>query len=375
MPNITTKSFTTLVSDMATAVQAKAAVLTDFEVGSILRSVTESAASVVVWLESLILLLLQTTRLSSSTGTDVDTFLADFGQTRIAADPATGHVTFARFTPTMQAVIAVGALVQTADGTQQFQVIADTTQAAFDPTQNAYVIPPGTASISATVQAITAGAAGNVSENSITVIAQALTYVDTVTNPAAFTSGSDAQTDAQARAGFQTYISSLSKATKAAITNAVLSLQVGVSCTLVENFAYNGTYQPGYFYAVVDDGSGVPGSTFLASAANAIDAVRGFTIAFGVFGPIIETANVSMTATIAAGYDPTATKALAQAAVLAYIGQLTLGQTLYYNRLPQVAFDASLGILNITALTLNGGTSDLGASAQQRVIAGTVVVN
>ena len=44
--------------------------------------------------------------------------------------------------------------------------------------------------------------------------------------------------------------------------------------TLVENQTYAGATQYGYFYVVVDDGTGSPSSTLLSSVANAIDAVR-----------------------------------------------------------------------------------------------------
>ncbi|WP_266151172.1 baseplate J/gp47 family protein [Dyella halodurans] len=372
---MSSKSFTQIVSDMVTAVQGKATALIDFAIGSVLRSVIEAVASVVVWLESLILVLLQTTRLATSSGSDVDSFVADFGLTRLPAQAATGQVTFARFTSTLQAVIPVGTLVQTGDGTQQFTVIADASQTAYNAALNAYVIAAGASSATATVQAVTVGSGGNVAASTITVIAQALTYVDTVTNALGFTNGANAETDAALRTRFVAYIASLSKATKAAINNAVLSLKTGAACALTENYAYNGTYQPGYFYAVVDDGTGTPNSTFLSSASNAIDAVRPFTSSFGVFAPVVETASVAMTASIAAGYDPVATKAVVQSAVLAYLGMLTLGQSLPYSRLLQVAYDASPGVLNITGLTLNGGTADLAATAQQRILAGTVTVS
>jgi hypothetical protein len=154
----------------------------------------------------------------------------------------------------------------------------------------------------------------------------------------------------------------------------VLGLKIGAACALTENHDYNGTYHPGFFYAVVDDGTGSPSSDFLASAANAIDAVRPFTVQFGVFAPIDLTANVSMSAVIASGFDPVATKAAARSAVLAYLGTLTLGQSLAYTRLLQIAYDASPGIVNITGLTINGGTSDLAATSQQRILAGAVAV-
>jgi uncharacterized phage protein gp47/JayE len=375
MPNVTSKSFTQLVADMATAVQGKAAALIDFAIGSILRSIVESVAAVAVWLEGLILLLLQTTRASTSGGSDLDTWMGDYGITRLSAVAATGQCTFARFTTTMQAVIPVGTLVQTSDGSQQFKVIADSSNAAYSSTLGGYVIAAGTGSISAPVQAVVAGSAGNAAAGSITVIAQAIQYVDTVTNSLNFTNGLDAETDAALRARFVAYIASLSKATKTAIGEAVLSLQQGVSYSLTENFAYNGTQQLGYFYVVADDGSGSPGSTFLSSVSNAIDAVRPLTSTFGVFAPVTETASVVMTATIAPGYDPVATKALIKTAVQSFLAGLTLGVNLPYSRLAQVAYDASQGVSNITGLTLNGGTSDLTVTAQQRVIAGTVTVN
>lgn len=375
MPNISSKSFTQLVTDSVTAIQGRATPLIDFAIGSVLRAVVESVAAAAIWLESLILVLLQTTRAATSSGADLDSFVADYGLTRLPATAAPGAVTFARFTSTMQALIPVGALLQTGDGTQKFTVIADTAQSAYNATLGGYVILSGVTSAVATVQAVTAGAGGNVSAGTLSVIAQAVSYVDTVTNALAFTSGANAETDSALRARFISYIASLSKATKKAIGNAILSLKIGVSYTLVENYQYNGTYQPGYFYAVVDDGSGTPGSTFLSSASNAIDAVRPFTSSFGVFAPIVVTANAAMTATIAAGYDPVATKALVQATVATYIASLTLGQALAYTRLLQVAYDASSGVVNITGLTVNGGTADIAATSQQRILVGTVVVS
>lgn len=375
MPNITSKSFTQLVSDMATAIQGRASSLTDFAIGSILRAIVESVAAVGVWLESLILLLLQTTRAASSSGADLDTWVQDYGVTRLGATSATGQCTFSRFTNTVQAIVPIGALVQTSDGSQRFAVVIDTTNPAYNVTLGGYVIAPGTSNVSALVQAVTPGSASNAVAGSISVIAQAIQYVDTVSNALTFTNGSDAESDTSLRARFVAYIASLSKATKLAIGNAILGLQTGISYTLVENYAYNGAYQPGYFYTVVDDGSGTPSSGFLSSVSNAIDAVRPFTSTFGVFAPVIITANASMSATVAAGYDPTATKLLAKNAVLAYIESLTLGQTLPFTRLAQVAYDASPGITNITAVTLNGGTADITATNQQRVLAGTVTVS
>ncbi|HHW4679686.1 MAG TPA: baseplate J/gp47 family protein [Xylella sp.] len=57
--------------------------------------------------------------------------MADYGLTRLPASAASGVVTFSHFTPTHQAVLPVGALVQTADGTQQYAVTVDATSPAW----------------------------------------------------------------------------------------------------------------------------------------------------------------------------------------------------------------------------------------------------
>lgn len=375
MANLTTKTFSTLVSDFVAAVQGASAVLVDFAVGSILRAISEAMASVVVWLESLILLLLQTTRAATSVGPDLDTWVNDYGLTRLPAKSATGSVTFARFTPTLQALVPVGTVVQTADGTQQYTVIADTTNAAYDASQNGYVIAANVSSVTVAVQAVNTGSATNAAANTVTVLTQAVPSVDTVNNAAPFDNGADAESDTALRARFVAYIANLSKATKSAIGYALLALQTGVSFSLVENYTYSGTYQPGYFYVVVDDGTGTPSSDFLTSASNAVDAVRPFTSSFGIFAPEVTNATVTMTLTIAAGYDATATKALVQTAIVDYIDSLTLGQSLPYTRLAQLAYDASPGVSNVASVLLNSGTADLTADAKYVIKSASVTVS
>ncbi|WP_041692073.1 baseplate J/gp47 family protein [Erwinia billingiae] len=375
MASLNIKSFATLVSDQVTAMQASAAGLVDLVIGSILRSITESNAGVAMWIQQLIVNLLVTTRAATCSGEDLDTWMADFSFSRLSAVQSTGPVTFSRFTATNQALIAVGSSVTTTDGTQAFTVTTDTTNAAYDSVQVGYIIAAGVSSLSVPVQANTAGAAGNAQAGTITVISGSIQYVDTVTNSTTFTNGKDAESDTDFRARFVLWIASLSKATKAAIGYAISSMQSGVTYTLTENIAYNGTAQPGYFYAVVDDGSGTPTSTFLDQVYSAIDAVRGFTTTFGVFPPSVLTANVSMTITSDPSGSHSAIVSLAQAAIQEYIASLSLGQLLTYTQLATVAYGASPLVTNVSSVTLNSGTADLAASGKQVIRAGTIAVS
>ncbi len=370
------KSFATLVSDQVTAMQGAASGLVDLAIGSILRSIVESNSAVALWIQQLIVTLLVTTRASTCSGDDLDSWMADFSFTRLAATAATGQVVFSRFTATNQAVILVGAEVTTTDGTQAYLVTTDTTNAAYDATQLGYVLAAGTSSVSVPVQASTAGTAGNAQAGTITIISGSIQYVDTVTNTVTFDSGEDAETDDALRSRFVLWIASLSKSTLSAIGYALTSMQSGVTYTLTENESYAGVSQPGYFYAVVDDGSGSPSSTFIDQAYAAIDAVRGFTITFGVFAPALITANISMTLSLSSTAIRSEVVALVEAALESYIAALSLGETLPYTQLATIAYGASPFVTNVTAVLLNGSAADdITATARQVIRAGTISVS
>ena len=65
-------------------------------------------------------------RLSTSSGSDVDSFVNDFGLTRLPATYATGPVTLTALTaPSFAVPVSPGAIVQTPGGAIQYQIIAD----------------------------------------------------------------------------------------------------------------------------------------------------------------------------------------------------------------------------------------------------------
>lgn len=377
MASLNIKSFATLVSDQVTAIQAKSNTLIDFSIGSILRSFVEGSSGVVLWIQQLIVTLLVTIRASTCSGTDLDTWFADFGFFRNSATAAKGEVTFSRFTATITAVIPVGAQVTTADGTQTYNVIASTTNSFYDSSQNGYVIPAGISSATIPVQAATAGAAGNADTGTVSVIVGSIPGIDTVSNTAAFAGGADSESDDDARQRFQDWIASLSKSTKNAIGYAISQVQSGITYSLTENYDFNGDAHPGFFYAVVDDGSGNPSDDFIASVYNAIDIVRGFTVSFAVFKPSTITADVTLTLTISTSDTEiiASVKSLVHDAIDDYISGLGMGVILPYSKISQLAYGASTYVTNVSSITLNSGTSDLIATSKQVIRTGTITVN
>jgi hypothetical protein len=375
-----TYSFTQIVQNFSTAVQGRAAKLLDFSNGSTLLALGQAMAGVALWFQGMVLTLLAVTRASTSSGSDLDSWLADFGFSRLAANAASGTVTFSRFTPTAQALIPVAATatVQSADGSVQFAVIADTTNPAYDATQAAYVLATGVMSVDVPVQCLTAGAVGNVAVAALSNLVVSLIGVDTVTNAAAFSNGYDAETDSAARARFILYLAGLSKATVAAIGTAILSVKQGLNYQILENQTFAGATQAGMLTVVIDDGSGAPSATLKNNVAVAVEATRAAGVTYGVFGPVLIPASVvmSITSSTASGA-PThdSVTALVQTAIESYLNSLPMGASLPYSYLATLAYEASPYVSNVLSWTLNGGTADLVATGVQEIKSTSVTVN
>ena len=369
------QSFNAWVQQQAAAIQASATQALNFTTGSVLRAIVEANASVALWFQWLLLQLLAITRAATSAGTDLDSWMADFSLVRLPAVAATGAVTFSRFTTGTAALIVPGAQVKTSDGTQFFTVTTDTTNSAWSASLGGYAVGTSTGSATVPVQAVTAGSGGNVAAGSISLLTTSISGIDTVTNAAAYTNGIDAESDTALRARFATYINTRARATLLAIGNAISSVQQNLTYSISENVTSGGGYQPGNFVVYVDDGSGAPSTSLKASVYSAVDAVRPIGSTFAVFGPTVVTANVAATIVTATGYVHGNLTGPAQIAVAAYINALPMGSGLAYSRLAQIIYDTSPGITNVTGITINSATADVGGTAGTVVRAGTVVVS
>jgi len=362
------RDFASLVSQAAAAVQAASRALIDLSVGSVLRAVLEANASIALWLQWLIVQVLAMTRASTSEGADLDSWMADYGMARLPAVAAAGQVRFARFATTEPALVPAGTPVRTADAGQGFVVVEDAGHPAWSAAQGGYLMGVGVGSVVVPVRAEVAGAAGNVLGGSIALIADALAGVDTVTNENPLSGGLDAESDAALRARFRDYLASLSRATPVAVRHAVTSLRQGLRCHVAEDV---GT---GVFVVTVDDGTGTPSPALLSQAASAIEAVRPVGTSFAVQPPTVVAANITLAVAVE-GVPQVEAAAAAQQAIVAHIAGLGIGEALRWSRLAQLAYGASPGIVNVTAVLLNGGTADLVPGADGVVRPGSVVVS
>lgn len=364
------QDFTSLVRAQAMAASASCSQLLDLTVGSVLRAIFEANASVGLWIQWLIMEVLSTTRAATSNGTDLDSWVADFGMMRLPATPATGQVTFSRASAGFTAVIPVGALVRTGTDTnaQAFAVSTDVTNAAW--TGGGYRLAASDLRATVPVIAQTPGQASNVQAGAVVLLSSAIPGVDSVTNAGPMQGGLNAEADAALRARFSGFLDSRTRATAQAVTFAIQSLRQNLSFAIAERVDTSGAVRPGHFTVTVDDGTGAPSPALLEQVGQSIEAVRPIGGTFSVRAPLVIGAAVAMTVSGPAGVSLKVT-----AAVLAYVNALSIGAPLIFSRLYQVAYDADPTVNTISELTVNGLTADLDTPSYGLVRATTVAVS
>ena len=372
--NLSLKGFRQLIEDMGAALQSSSSNLIDVSVGSVVRAIFEANASVVLWLQWLVVQVLQSTRASTSSGPDLDSWMLDFSLTRLPAIPATGIVTLSRFAPSLSAAIPIGSVVKTADGLLSFSVTEDQSLSIWQAGTSTYVLPSGVASADLPIVCLTGGTAGNVLAGTITVIAASLPGIDQVNNALPLTDGADAESDPAFRSRFQNYLASRSRATLLAVQNAIASIQQGLDVAIEENTAPDGSVRVGSFLVVVDDGTGYPPSSLLSTVATAVDSVRPIGTTFAVIAPTVLTVNVSLVVTLTSTAVASQSVSSIQNYIAIYLSGLPIGASASVTRVAQNAYLAGSGIVNIAGILLNASPSDIVAPSLTVIKAGTIVV-
>lgn len=364
------------VQDMSVVVQATAARTVDVSIGSVVRALLEANAAIAVWLQWLVSQMLLASRASTCTGTDLDSWMADFGMVRLNATRARGQVRFSRHTALSAAVIPPGVQVSTADGGAQFEVLADSSHIAWDADLAAYLLPSGQSDVVLPVQAGVDGVGGNVQAGTITALASAVAGIDTVDNPSPMTGGVEAETDEIFRSRFRTYINSRSRSTRDAVAFAVASVRQGLFFVIHENIDPSGAARPGHFVVTIDDGTGAPESTLLDTVRSAVDVVRPVGSTFSVLAPSVVTVTIEVEV-VAEDLSLLQRQELRNAvtdALARHVAGLDIGQVLSLTRIAQTVYAVSSDISNVRNVRIDGQATDLIPAPRESIRPGFIAV-
>ncbi len=361
--NLPTRSFVEIVRDMCAAITTSTGRLVDVSIGSVLRAIIEANAAIVLWVQWLVLLMLQTTRAATSAGEDLDTWMADFSLIRLPAVAASGIATFVRYSGTHGAFVPAGAGVKTHDGSVSFVVTEDISNSAWLAAQASYALPAGVLSIDLPIVAAAAGASGNVLANTVTILASPVPGIDTINNVAPTSGGTDPETDAALRIRFTNFFAARSRGTLDAIGYAISQVGSGLTYVIQENADAAGNFRPGNMVVVVNDGSGTISNTLMNSLASTIASVRPVGTSLSIQPPQIIQVQVSLSVEVPSEMSVATTEALLRSAIRLYVDSVAIGGTLSLTRVSQAVYLAEAQIINVNNVLLNGEGTDLFAPA------------
>jgi len=370
--DLPTRTLTDIVRDMSAAITASAGRLIDISVGSVLRAIIEANAAIVLWVQWLVLLTLQTTRAATSTGVDLDTWMADFSLLRLPAAAASGIATFSRYSVAATAFVPAGTIVKTQDGSVSFAVIADSNNPAWQATLSSYCLAVGVMSIDLPISASVTGLSGNVLSSTITLLASAVPGIDLINNANSTNGGEDPETDEALRIRFATFFAARSRATLDAVGYAISLVGANLTYVIQENVDATGNASLGNMLIVVDDGSGLLADTLFNSLSIAIAAVRPIGTTFSIQPPQIIQVQVSLGFTYPPGLSTSTVQSQVQSAIENYINLRPIGGTLSITRLSQLVYQTAPQIINVANVILNGQTTDLIASPSASFMAQSV---
>lgn len=358
------QTFPQLLQRMSSAVQRSSGRLFDLSAGSVLRALLESNASIALWVQWLIVRTLGMTRAGTSTGADLDTWMADFSLIRQPSVAAQGIATFSRLSSVGIAVIPAGAQVKSRGATQIFSVIGDPQHSTWQASSATYQVPSGVQSVDLPIVALIPGASGNITADMISLISTPISGVDFVTNNDALSGGMDGEGDPQFRSRFRDYMASRSQATFSAISFAIANIKQGIRYKIFENSDADGSWSPGQFLIIVDDGTGALVTSLLSAVYAAVDAVRPIGSRFVVMPPSLVPVSVDL------GFGQTGMQLNSsdisdiKMALERYINHLSIGSLLSITRIAEVAYRAANVRQNIVSIAINGTAADLTCSSR-----------
>lgn len=296
-------------------------------------------------------------------GQYLDLRAAEHGLTRKPAVKANGQVVF---TGTPGTIIP--------SGTQVSTVGSETAPAVFFvTTEDVTIGPDGTATTN--IEAVEAGASGNVAAGAITLLAQSLQGVSSVNNSMPTLGGLDEESD------------------ESLLERLLLQVQYPPGTGNKNDYERWAKEVPGVGEAkciplwngsgtvkvIITDSTGAPaGPELIQQAQNYIAPAPGqgegkapIGASMTVEAPEIVTVNVSVTLFYQPGYDPAAVKANLEDALAAHIKGLKIGEDVRYAAVGNVIFDTP-GMSDYSNLLLNGGTGNIVVPENAKAVLGTV---
>lgn len=229
------KDFDQMVNDTLQEIVDSGIGITNINVGSVIRTITEAILSNVDETNYYLEYVYNAMSIDTATGNDLDRLVALFGIIRNQSQYAMGFVTFSTGDEPYQYDIEIpyGYEVSTRQNSSG-QV------SVFNVEESGIILKAGQKEVDILVKADTPGHR-YLAANTLTVMGKSIVGIATVTNKDEINSGQDEETDEQLRKRAKEYVLSFGKCTKSAIETAVNKIEGISTCRVIDLYKGNGT--------------------------------------------------------------------------------------------------------------------------------------
>ena len=234
-------------------------------------------------------------------------------------------------------------------------------------TTESVAIPAGARYCETDAEAEAAGSAGNVAAGAVAYMRMAPPAVSGVTNPSAFSGGTDGESDAELRTRVLASYRKLPNGANAAYyENKVLSVPGVEAVHVMPKLRGRGTVD--VTFATY---GGVPEPEEVAAVQALLDGEREICVDIEVYAPETREVDVSAALTIADGYSFDSVKEAAEAALRAYFSGARLSKPVYRAGL----YALLMAVDGVENCALTAPTADVAVSEKTLPVLGTVTLS
>jgi len=367
------KDFASITASMVNLMQSTQFKITDFNIGSIVRTMLESCAAEIDELYQQMFNGIQQ-------AIPVSVYNS-FSFPALVALPASGLVTVIITSQTTPTLIASGTVFTPAGSTNTYATAADVT------------IAIGQTTVSVPVTSVTSGSASNLGAGVSFTLSPAPTGFVSATNPNAWINGTDDESPADQLIRFNGYISTLQRSTNPAIQYGAQTTKIFdasgnliervASALVVEPYLTNNALPISSIFCYIHNGVG---STSVGLVSQAQNVINGYTDTSGTPVPGWKAAGVvctvaaateqprSLTAvlTAAAGYSHATLVTQAVSVLTAYMLAIPIGAPAIFAIFEALVM-AIPGVANF-AISVPNNTDTAATAANYKIMPGTITI-
>lgn len=346
--NLKLKSFYDVLTDLIDWTTARTDKLTDFNVGSAIRTIYEAVS---LQMEEFYVRMKQNALYAIT-----NSIFQSFGFERKAEGYATGIVTVSFYQAAAAPMtIPKGTIFSTSEyyGFTYFETLED------------YYVERGLISVDIPVQCQTAGTVGNVPQGAISIMIPDNSLVRSVYNRSEFTDGTDAETATEHKKRFQRYINTLARATRNAILYGTLEVDGITGAWVDDNYI-------GYVKVYAHDSDGNLPDTLRAKIVENLINYRAGGIEVEVLPIVKVQIDATFNVMIDDSYDPKVYESNIQSIVTSYLNDYTVGSNFHVaDLITFIKTSYSDAVINVAPVNL----TDKQLQKNQLIRPGSIIIN